>query len=132
MLECQYDIPNGPSRGVGRAPPDDVQGVLRPVGDGPGGAMSHKRIVCVTKAGIPPHRHVTMVGVELASHRWSVGQIREMISGGDVFVAASPTLGRLVEVSPYDCACGAMTVRTLTGSEFDPELDELEDYANCP
>jgi hypothetical protein len=92
--------------------------------------LSH-RIVCVTKEGVRPHRHVSTVGLETASHRWTVAQIRSEIASGAHVVMPSATLGKDIDVRPFDCSCGAATVRSYIASS-DPDVDELEDFANCP
>jgi hypothetical protein len=92
--------------------------------------MTH-RIVCVTKDGVTPHRHVVAVGIETASHRWSVSQIRSEIAQGIRVVMPSATLRKDVDVQPFDCSCGTATIRSFIASS-DPDVDELEDFANCP
>lgn len=92
--------------------------------------MTH-RIVCVTKDGVTPHRHVVAVGLETASHRWSVSQIRGELAQGVRVVMPSASLGRDVVVQPFDCSCGVATVRSYVASS-DPDVDELEDFVHCP
>jgi hypothetical protein len=92
--------------------------------------LSH-RIVCVVKEGVRPHRHVVTVGLETASHRWTAAQIRDELSKGVRVVMPSSTVGKDVDVKPFDCSCGVATVRSYIASS-DPDVDELEDFDSCP
>jgi hypothetical protein len=94
--------------------------------------VSGYRIVCVSREGITPHRHVSAAGLETASLRWSAAQIRRSMAAGERFSMRSQSTGGTVEVRPYDCDCGAQTLRSFTSSPIYPELDELEEYVACP
>jgi hypothetical protein len=89
-------------------------------------------IVCVTKEGVSPHRHVATLAVETASHRWTAAQVRAAIERGARYAMLSPSLRAYVDIAPFDCECGAATLRSFTSDAGDPTLDELEEFAGCP
>jgi hypothetical protein len=111
------------------APPGPIW--ISRIGVLPMSAQLRHRIVCVTKEGTRPHQHVVTIGLDTASHRWTSEQVRGQIAQGAQVVMPSESMGREVEVRPFDCSCGVATVRSYTASS-DPDIDELEDFASCP
>lgn len=94
--------------------------------------MTRHTIVCVTTEGTAPHRHVATVAVDTASRRWSVDQVRASIEEGSRYAMRSRALRAYVDVSLFNCECGASTIRSFTMSPSDPDVDELEEFATCP
>ena len=93
------------------------------------GRVADFRIVCVTKDGIYPHDHIVSVGVGTSSYRWSVDQVRESLSHGDLFHTVGPLSGKIAHVRPFDCECGARTIRSNFEMEPDNDLEQLH---RCP
>jgi hypothetical protein len=91
------------------------------------------RITCreMTKIEKPsPHQHISMVGIVQggAVKRYTVTQIRSMMTAGDTFFTESKN-GPIAKVVPFDCkTCNFPMIRSAPDATKDNNLDYLP---NC-
>ena len=91
--------------------------------------MASIQIVCVDRGDFSPdHRHITLAGTGDASGwdtPWTVPEVRAAIADGDRFYTVSPATNKTANVEPFDCSCGAKTIRSNPDAEKDNNLDSL-------
>ena len=93
------------------------------------------RIVCVDRpeSAAEHRRHITGIGTVEAHgirrHWGDIGAVRDAMAHGDRFFTASRTSKRTAAVEPYDCTCGAETIRSNPDDVAEKDLDNM---VACP
>jgi hypothetical protein len=95
------------------------------------GMSADYRIECVARpdSAAEHRRHVTGIGtVDTAGTKrnWDdIAVVREAMANGDRFCTKSHTSEKTADVEPYDCACGAKTIRSKPSDVADNNLDNM-------
>ena len=93
------------------------------------------RIDCVDRPESPAEhrRHVTGIGTvdtDGMKRKWDdIAVVRDAIANGDYFYTKSHTTEKTAAVEPYDCPCGAKTIRSNPDDVADNNLDNM---TPCP
>ena len=84
--------------------------------------MATYKITAVTRSGDAPHDHVTSVEIGPNDTR-TVAEVREAIENADVYYVYGG--GEPCSVEPFDCECGAQTLRSQAGSNEKNDLSAV-------
>jgi hypothetical protein len=89
------------------------------------------RIECVDRPDSPSEhrRHLTGIGTvepNGTKRHWDdIGAVRDAMATGDRFYTKSHRNEKTAPVEPYDCECGAKTIRSSTKHVADNNLDNM-------
>jgi hypothetical protein len=93
------------------------------------------RIECVVRPDSPSEhrRHITAIGTvepDGTKKRWTdMAAVRAAMANGDSFFTKNHEGEETAPVEPYDCGCGAETIRSGTARVADNNLDNM---VACP
>jgi hypothetical protein len=89
------------------------------------------RIECVDRPNSPSEhrRHLTGIGTVgpngTKKHWDDIALVRAAMASGAHFFTKSHTSDRTADVEPYDCDCGAMTIRSNPAHVAENNLDNM-------